>query len=116
MQVFYLCKKVAFRLAYLLRSRLFAPMPVVQVAGMEQAHALQIYQERDAYIGGAEGFDTDIFVFVDIPLIYVNGIFRRGTPVFRISLEKIYRMSGRCSFHERMSRLKWSGWKCEEST
>lgn len=68
MQVLYLCKKVAFRLAYLLRSRLFAPMPVVQVAGMEQADALQIYQERDAYIGGAEGFDTDIFVFVDIPL------------------------------------------------
>ena len=83
LQVFYLCKKVAFRLAYLLRSGLFAPMPVVQVAGMEQAYALQIYQERDAYIGGAEGFDTDIFVFVDIPLIYVNGIFRRGTPVFQ---------------------------------
>ena len=83
MQVFYLCKKVAFRLAYLLRSGLFAPMPVVQVAGMEQAYALQIYQERDAYIGGAEGFDTDIFIFVDIPLIYVNGIFRRGTPVFQ---------------------------------
>ena len=83
LQVFYLCKKVAFRLAYLLWSGLFAPMPVVQVAGMEQAYALQIYQERDAYIGGAEGFDTDIFVFVDIPLIYVNGIFRVARRCFQ---------------------------------
>ena len=83
LQDFYFCEKVAFGLAYFLRGGLFAPVPVVQVAGVEQADALLVYQERDAYIGGAEGFDTDIFVFVDIPLIYVNGIFRRGTPVFQ---------------------------------
>ena len=44
LQGFYFCEKVAFGLAYFLRGGLFAPVPVVQVAGVEQADALQVYQ------------------------------------------------------------------------
>ena len=76
LQVSHLCKKVAFRLAYFLRSRFLAPVPVVQVTGMEQPLALQVYQEGDTHIGGTEGLDTDIFVFVGVALIDIDGIFR----------------------------------------
>ena len=53
-------------------------MPVVQVAGMEQPSALQVYQEGDTHIGRTEGLDTDMFVFVGVALIDVGGIFRCG--------------------------------------
>src|SRR5699024_7102258 len=39
-QGFHFCKKVAFGFAYFLGSGFFTPMPVVQIAGMEQADAL----------------------------------------------------------------------------
>ena len=83
LQDFYFCEKVAFGLAYFLRGGLFAPVPVVQVAGVEQADALQVYQKGDADVGGAEGFDADVPVFVDVTFIYIGGILRRCTPVFQ---------------------------------
>ena len=41
---------------------------------MEQAPALQVYQEGDTHIGRTEGLDTDMFVFVGVALIDVGGI------------------------------------------
>ena len=43
---------------------------------MEQSPALQVYQEGDTHIGGTEGLDTDMFVFVGVALIDIGGIFR----------------------------------------
>ena len=43
---------------------------------MEQSPALQVYQEGDTHIGGTEGLDTDMFVFLGVALIDIGGIFR----------------------------------------
>ena len=76
LQLSHFGQKVTFGLAYFLRSRFLAPVPVVQVTGMEQPSALQVYQEGDTHIGRTEGLDTDMFVFVGVALIDVGGIFR----------------------------------------
>ena len=57
LQLSHFGQKVTFGLAYFLRSRFLAPVPVVQVAGMKNALICDIEQKRNADVGRTEGFD-----------------------------------------------------------
>ena len=83
LQQFHFGQEVSFGLAYLLRSGFLAPMPVVQVAGVEDAPALEVYQERDAYVRGAECFDADMLILVDVTFINIGSIFCRSATMFQ---------------------------------
>lgn len=80
------CQEVSFGFAYLLRGGLFAPMPVVEVARMEKGRALQVDEEGDAHVGGAERTHAQRVVYVLFSFIYIDGVVRLGAMV----LENIF--------------------------
>ena len=81
LQVAQLGQIVAFSFAYLFGSRFFAPVPVVQIAGVEQTHTLQVDEERDAYIGRSEGLDLQLPIVVAVAFMQVGGCFAGRTAV-----------------------------------
>lgn len=72
---FYFCQKVAFGFAYLLFGRLFAPMPIVEVTGMEDTFPLQMNQEGDAYVRRTESLNAQCIIFVLLTFINIDRIF-----------------------------------------
>ena len=59
LKAFHFGKEVTFRFPDFLRSGFFAPMPVIQVSGMDEPDTLQVNEKRDTYIRGTECFDTE---------------------------------------------------------